>query len=686
MNRRMILRKIMILVVAVTVTIAMAPLTFAPVAEAQSSQGVSGKRSFNVVDVSDYGTLQTALNKSGNIAKLSQNIEISGTLQMATNYTGIDLNGYTLSSSVAGTATNKSNIIEVTGIGLSIDSSVAGGRLSVDKEYQNGIVMSSSGKLEIMDGEFYAGTAGGDTIIDLKGSGGNVNIEDGVFDMQYGSFGQYNRAIAEETNNMTTVNVSKALFKGYGPGNTIKFFAMRNKNNLITDSESTTYVRADGGSTGSPVMSDKILAEADTGNYSIAVYRTVGAAGNDIYVYKGASLKYDLSSNFSNFNNSVSAQWTVNGSTLSKTSPTYENTTDGYKVSTYDKGDNTAHELANMADITYTGSADIDVNGSLKLSDVRYADCVPADKIVATVPMRFNFLSSMPAPDNFAIDVDYDLGMLMLHWYSISGVDEYHVELSDETGKIFDGNVTGTWLPAKISIKKGTVYTGKVAGIQDTVTGAGSEKAVMTRPGETGNPKAVMLGTDKIVLSWDKAEKAAGYYIECYKDGKFFQNYIGTDYANDTIDVEPGGDYEIGITPFILYNGASVESNTVYVKITAPVAPETPAVTTPTAPEPASAVKAPSKVTIKTPTTKLKTITIKWKKVSCTGYQVYIAQNSRFTRGLKKYTVTKSTTLFKNVTKLKKGTRYYVKVRAYTTSGSTSYFGKWSKTKSIRCK
>ena len=179
---------------------------------------------------------------------------------------------------------------------------------------------------------------------------------------------------------------------------------------------------------------------------------------------------------------------------------------------------------------------------------------------------------------------------------------------------------------------------------------------------------------NSIRLMWDYEPYVTKYILK-YGSTSVDVGHVG---SYDVTGLSPGTSYTFTLTPVITYNGIDYPAATAAT------------LTASTAAEPATpvtaAVKAPSKVTIKTPTTKRKTITVKWKKVSCTGYQVYIAKNSRFTRGLKKYTVTKSTTLFKNVTKLKKGTRYYVKVRAYTTSGSTSYFGKWSKTKSIRCK
>jgi hypothetical protein len=671
---RMIWKKITVLVVAVTVTIAMAPFTFAPGAEAKSSQIVNHVIPMNVVPVTDYGTLQTALNTKNTIAKLSNDIVISSTLQMATNNTEIDLNGHTLSSSVEGTESNKSNIIDVTAIDLSIDSSVAGGCLSLDKEYQNGIVMSSAGDLTIKDGEFYAGSAS-DTIIDLRGSGGSVYINDGVFDMQLGFFGQENRAIAEETNNMTRVTVSKALFKGHGPKNIIKFFAMKNNDNLTTASDSSIYYKASGESATPFLTTDKTIVEADTGNNnnnnSIAVYRTVVTANNDIYVYKGATLIYDLSSKFNNFNNSVSAKWTVNDNVLSAASPSYGITAKGFSVTAYDKGDDPAFKQANMAEIKYTGNEYFDIAGSLELTDTRYAGYVNDDAVSKKVPLSFNFCSSLPVPQNFGIKSVDTAGNEVLKWDKVDGIDEYQVEVFKESyTKIFEETVTGNVyiIPVRM-LKKGTVYTCKVSGVQGTVIGDPVSVTFKTAPGDTGNPKAVMSGTNKAVITWDKAEKADGYAIGCYKNGVIYKN-IDVVGNSLTITVVPGAKYSFDIMPYTEYNGGKWASTSVYVSLTVP----------------ALKVKAPSRVTIVAPSTRSRTITVKWKKVKCSGYQVYIARNSKFNKGLKKYTVPKSSTLYKKVTKLRKGTYYYVKVRAYNKSGSTKYYGKWSAVKKIKCR
>lgn len=74
---------------------------------------------------------------------------------------------------------------------------------------------------------------------------------------------------------------------------------------------------------------------------------------------------------------------------------------------------------------------------------------------------------------------------------------------------------------------------------------------------------------------------------------------------------------------------------------------------------------------------------VSFKKVSgAKGYQILYATNSKFTKG-KKNVSTKLTS--KTLTKLKKGTTYYVKVRAYKTdSAGNKVYGSYSKAKKLK--
>lgn len=94
----------------------------------------------------------------------------------------------------------------------------------------------------------------------------------------------------------------------------------------------------------------------------------------------------------------------------------------------------------------------------------------------------------------------------------------------------------------------------------------------------------------------------------------------------------------------------------------------------------------PSKVTLskvtKTASGKFKAT---WKKHSTqtTGFQVRYSTSSSF-KTYKTVTVSGKSAVSKTVSKLKKGKKYYVKVRAYKTVNGTKYYGSWSARKYVR--
>lgn len=78
--------------------------------------------------------------------------------------------------------------------------------------------------------------------------------------------------------------------------------------------------------------------------------------------------------------------------------------------------------------------------------------------------------------------------------------------------------------------------------------------------------------------------------------------------------------------------------------------------------------------------TKAKTATVKYKKTTgADGYQITYSTSKKFTKKTNK--LTKKTTY--NVTKLKKGKAYYVKVRAYKTVDGKKVYGKYTTAKKV---
>lgn len=93
----------------------------------------------------------------------------------------------------------------------------------------------------------------------------------------------------------------------------------------------------------------------------------------------------------------------------------------------------------------------------------------------------------------------------------------------------------------------------------------------------------------------------------------------------------------------------------------------------------------PRKTAIKKLKTSKKSIVVYWKKVSAKGYQIQYSTNSRFKKA-KIITVKGSSKTSGKIKKLKKGKKYFVRVRAYKIVNGKKLYGSWSAKKYIRVK
>lgn len=78
-----------------------------------------------------------------------------------------------------------------------------------------------------------------------------------------------------------------------------------------------------------------------------------------------------------------------------------------------------------------------------------------------------------------------------------------------------------------------------------------------------------------------------------------------------------------------------------------------------------------------------KKLVIKLKKKSGYKYQIKVSTSKKFKKSVKTYKTSKTSYTVK---KLKKGKRYYVKIRTYKVIDGKTYYGKWSKVKSVKIK
>ena len=180
--------------------------------------------------------------------------------------------------------------------------------------------------------------------------------------------------------------------------------------------------------------------------------------------------------------------------------------------------------------------------------------------------------------------------------------------------------------------------------------------------------KASGVTASYVKLTWNRQENAQGYRVYQYNPSKNTYSTVGTINKNtNTFTVKglkAGVSYRFLVAAYHKDYGTGAYSNAFNV------------------------VTAPAKVNLTKLTTKSKSITAAWKRVtSGIGYQVQYSTSKSFTsKTTKSLNISKTTTVSKKISSLKKGTRYYVRVRAYKKDGSTKRYGAWSTAKNIVCK
>lgn len=169
-----------------------------------------------------------------------------------------------------------------------------------------------------------------------------------------------------------------------------------------------------------------------------------------------------------------------------------------------------------------------------------------------------------------------------------------------------------------------------------------------------------------IRISWKKVSEATGYYI--YRNGTKIAS-IANDQTADYLDKEiKDGNGDMYYYTVQAYSSAGSETVT--------------------------GSKSSSSAIVRLQSTKIKQlkkisgkkIKVKWKKNErATGYQIQYSRQKGF--GNKKtITVKKGTTVAKNISKLKKGKKYYIRVRVYRVASGQKYYSAWSNVKKVKLK
>ncbi|MDO5337187.1 MAG: transglutaminase domain-containing protein [Eubacteriales bacterium] len=195
------------------------------------------------------------------------------------------------------------------------------------------------------------------------------------------------------------------------------------------------------------------------------------------------------------------------------------------------------------------------------------------------------------------------------------------------------------------------------------------------------NLRQINQTTSAIRLAWEEVENATGYLIYRYDTAQ--KKYVrcakvkGNQYVFKGTGIKPGTAYQFVVLPY--YQKTIVYEGKKNVLISYGGKSKSAAVVTrPSAPVLTSVKKSGS------------SLYAVWKRLSaCTGYQVQISTSSKFSSNTTRSILVQKNTIVQqkisalNGKKLKKNTRYYIRVRAYKKSGNVRYTGAWSKVISV---
>lgn len=227
-----------------------------------------------------------------------------------------------------------------------------------------------------------------------------------------------------------------------------------------------------------------------------------------------------------------------------------------------------------------------------------------------------------------------------------------------------DDNPGGTTPPGGNTGTGGDVGSGDNAGIGN---GAGPDKTITyEKPSQVTGVSALSAGTSMIKVSWKEVAGADGYLIYRYdssrKSWKLIRNVSGTATSYTDGKLAAGAVYQYRICAY-----AADVNNTSEISQTA-----------------AAATK-PAKGSLKRVTAKRNRITLKWKKTAGSGYEITYSTKKNFS-GAKTIKVSGASKTSYTLKKLKSNKTYYVKIRAYTKTGSKVCRGAYSARKKIKTK
>ncbi len=261
-------------------------------------------------------------------------------------------------------------------------------------------------------------------------------------------------------------------------------------------------------------------------------------------------------------------------------------------------------------------------------------------------------------------------------WNKVSGATGYYIYRKTGSGswtkvKNITKNTTTSWTDDEDNLTSGTTYTYTVRAYvtqNGTTTKSGYDKTGLTIKWlEAPDLDDASNAASSVTVNWEKVKGASDYYIYRKAGNATKWTKVGTVKSGSTLkwsdsDVSNGTKYTYTVRAYSgsYKSGYESEGETIYRL---------------------------SRTSISSLTNSgSKKLTVKWKKNSkATGYQIQYATNSNF-KNAKTVKVTSASSLSKTISKLTKGKKYYVRVRAYKTTGGETYRSAWSSVKNVSIK
>lgn len=195
------------------------------------------------------------------------------------------------------------------------------------------------------------------------------------------------------------------------------------------------------------------------------------------------------------------------------------------------------------------------------------------------------------------------------------------------------------------------------------ITGIGNFNASVSKtfiisPQKVNSVSIAKNSATTATVSWGKVDKASGYEILKYDANK--NSFVHAVYASaDSTSYQFTKLQNSALHSYVVkayktidgdkYFGEQSDAVSVFIK--------------------------PAKAQLTSVTMKNSTLNVEWKKLDCTGYEIIYTTDSKFKKGLKTVKIKNSNTTKKAIKKLKKGKKYYVKVRAYAVNNGEKLYG-----------